>query len=95
MKIVNFRRIEGSGILVAAFDIQFQPLIVRGVTLCRKDNGETWINEPSEKFTGRDGQTAWKKHVNITDEALKAEIRRQAIELFDGEAPPSDGKCPF
>jgi len=58
MKIVNFRIIEGSGALVAAFDVQFQPLIVRGMTLCRKDNGETWINEPAEKFTGRDGQAA-------------------------------------
>ncbi|OPY14681.1 MAG: hypothetical protein A4E69_01064 [Syntrophus sp. PtaB.Bin138] len=95
MKIVNFRKIETAGILVAAFDVQFQPLIVRGITLCRKDNGETWISEPAEKFTGRDGNDAWKKHVNITDEALKSEIRRQAIALLDGEAPSSDGKCPF
>jgi hypothetical protein len=95
MKIVNFRKIDGTGVLVAAFDIQFQPLIVRGVTLCRKDNGETWINEPAEKFTGRDGQPAWKKHVNITDEALKLEIRRQAIELFEGPRATEHDTCPF
>ena len=95
MKIVNFRRIEGSRTLVASFDVQFQPLIVRGITLCSKDNGETWINEPSEKFTGRDGQAAWKKHVVITDEALKTEIRRQAKELLEQQIEQPLDDVPF
>ncbi|MHC1697753.1 MAG: hypothetical protein AB9919_06795 [Geobacteraceae bacterium] len=95
MKIVNFRTIDGSRTLVASFDVQFQPLIVRGITLCRKENGETWINEPSEKFTGRDGQAAWKKHVVITDEALKTEIRRQAAAMLEEQNEQPLNDIPF
>lgn len=95
MKIVNFRTINGSRTLVASFDVQFQPLIVRGITLCRKENGETWISEPSEKFTGLDGNTAWKKHVVITDEALKTEIRRQATAMLEQQIEQPLDDVPF
>lgn len=86
MKIVNFHKIEGAGSMVASFDVQFKPIMVRGVTLFRKENGETWINEPARKYAGRDGQPAYKKHVLITDSELREVIRQEAIKLLDAES---------
>lgn len=90
MKILNMRKIENGKSLVATFDVQFAPLTVRGMAIFRKADGQMWISEPSEAFTGRDGRTAYKKLVTITDEHVRQTIEREAKAMFaelEGDSP--------
>lgn len=92
MKIVSFRKIERAGLMVATFDIQLENLIIRGVTLFRKDTGETWINEPSEKYACKNGRIAYKKHVVLTDRKLRDAIREQAKQYFESSPMPENNE---
>lgn len=94
MKITNLKRVENAGSLIARFDIEFKPLIVRGMSLFLRDNGGMFISEPAEKYERRDnGQTAWHKHVVITDDELRGHIAKQVKELMDFSG--SDEEIPF
>lgn len=76
MKITNFKPVENAGALIAKFDIEFKPLTVRGMSLFRRENGGTFISEPSEKYERKDGEKAYYKHVIITDDEIRGDIAR-------------------
>jgi hypothetical protein len=97
LKITNFRTIDTAGAMIAAFDIEFAPLTIRGVKLFRKADGATFISEPSEKYE-KDGKTQYRKHVQITDEAIRAKVETQAQEIYAARAssaPATDDTIPF
>lgn len=81
MKITNFRTIDKPGSLVAAFDVEFAPLTVRGIRLIRKGDGGMFISEPSDSYQ-KDGETKFSKHVVITDEQIRARIETAAKEIW-------------
>jgi len=86
VKIINFKLIE-KGAALASFDVEFKPLVVRGMMLFRKGDAGTFINEPAEAYQdGRTGERRYSKHVIIKDEQLRAQIQQQAKELYAAEA---------
>ncbi|MHB8709494.1 MAG: hypothetical protein ACYC9I_11515 [Desulfuromonadales bacterium] len=82
MKLINFKLIE-KGAALASFDVEFKPLIVRGMMLFRNGDAGTFINEPAEAYQdGRTGERRYSKHVVIKDEQLRAQIQQQAKEMY-------------
>ena len=90
MKINNFKLLDPPvGALVAKFDLDFGPVLVRGMSVFAKD-GRRWITEPSEKWTTRDGETRWHRHAIITDQFAMADLCCQVKELLGAPVTTTD-----
>jgi len=97
VKLTNFKTVPNAGALIARFDIEFKPLIVRGMSIFRRDNGGVFISEPSEKYERKvDGVTQYYKHVVITDDEIKGQIAALAKQkLAEIEGVDPDSEIPF
>jgi len=89
MKIENFKLLDPPvGALVAKFDANFGPVIIRGMSVFTKD-GRRWISEPAEKWTDREGATRWHKIALITDQFAMADLVAQVKEHLGSDVTTS------
>jgi DNA-binding cell septation regulator SpoVG len=95
-KILNFKVFE-KNTLKAFFDVQMgSGMIVRECSLHERD-GARWVNLPSRKFTGKDGEPAYAKLVEFVSREVADAFRDRVIQTIDameGAASPPPQPSP-
>lgn len=97
--ITNLRNLE-KGSLLGFFDVELPSgMILRDCALLAK-NGRRWIDLPSQKVTGKDGKTTYKRLVEFSTRELADKFRDEVLLAIDAQhqAPPteiSDADIPF
>lgn len=92
--VTNFKPFA-KGSLVGFFDVEFPSgLILRECSLYSKD-GKRWVNPPSRKFTGKDGETRYQRMVDFVSAKAANQFRDAAIAAIDAQqAKPEPASMP-
>lgn len=94
LAVSNFKPFA-KGSLVGFFDVELPSgLILRECSLYSKD-GKRWINPPSRKFTGKDGETKYQRMVDFASGKAANQFRDAVVAAIDEQqAKPEPGSMP-
>lgn len=87
-KVLNFKPV-GKNTIVASFDLEVSPMVVKGWTYHRKEDGSRWVNPPQREFTRDDGNKGYQKLVFFPDKGRWERFQRWCVEELEKLGPAS------